>query len=134
MKRPARFIRPLGAPRLSARDQALADWRGLNPAALEKTKLKSKPVSEILSKVLPGLRLDQRRAEAELVRVWKDLLPPDIVAHAHPAGLRKGTLFVIVDSNVWMHDIIRYRQKEILERLQHSFGRQTVTKLSFRLG
>jgi hypothetical protein len=32
-----------------------------------------------------------------------------------------------------MHDIIRYRQKEILERLQHSFGRQTVTKLSFRL-
>ena len=84
--------------------------------------------------MVPGLRLEQRRAEAELVRVWKDLLPPDIVAHAHPAGLRKGTLFVTVDSNVWMHDIIRYRQKEILERLQHSFGRETIKKLSFRLG
>ncbi len=134
MKRPRRFIPPLGAPRRGAREQALVEWGGIDPKAVAKTKLASKPMHEILGKVMPGLRLDQRRSEAEIVRVWRDLMHPDIAAHAHPVGLRKGTLFVVVDSNVWLSEIVRYRQKEILERLQHSFGRSTVMRLSMRLG
>ena len=49
-------------------------------------------------------------------------------------GLRKGTLFVTVDSSVWLSEIVRYRRKEILDRLQHSFGRDFITKISFRVG
>ena len=57
-----------------------------------------------------------------------------MVAHAQPTGLRAGTLFVAVDSNVWLSEIVRYRRKEILERLQHSFGRDFIVKISFRVG
>jgi predicted nucleic acid-binding Zn ribbon protein len=78
--------------------------------------------------------MDQRRAEIEVLRVWNELLDPNIVAHAQPAGLQKGTLFVNVDSNVWLSEIVRYRRKEILERLQHSFGREMIKKISFRVG
>ena len=49
-------------------------------------------------------------------------------------GLAKGTLFVCVDSSVWLSEIVRYRRKEILDRLQHSFGRQTICRISFRVG
>ena len=45
-----------------------------------------------------------------------------------------GTLFVAVDSNVWLSEIVRYRRKEILDRLQHSFGRDYIGKISFRVG
>jgi predicted nucleic acid-binding Zn ribbon protein len=87
-----------------------------------------------MSRVLTGLGLDRRRAEAEVVKVWNNLLDPQIVAHAQPTGLRKGTLFVTVDSSVWLSEIVRYRRKEVLDRLQHSFGRDFITKISFRVG
>lgn len=46
----------------------------------------------------------------------------------------KGTLFVTVDSSVWLDEIVRYRRKEILDRLQHSFGRELIQRISFRVG
>jgi len=84
--------------------------------------------------VFKELRMDRRQNEAEIVKVWNNLLDPLIVAHAQPTGIRKGTLFVTVDSNVWLSEIVRYRRKEILDRLQHSFGREFVARISFRVG
>jgi predicted nucleic acid-binding Zn ribbon protein len=68
------------------------------------------------------------------VQVWSRQLDPNIVAHARPAGIRGGTLFVNVDSSVWLDEIVRYRRREILERLQNSFGRELIRRISFRLG
>ena len=48
--------------------------------------------------------------------------------------MHHGTLFVNVDSNVWLSEIVRYRRKEILDRLQHSFGRKMIQKISWRVG
>jgi hypothetical protein len=132
---PPRHIPPLGPPKPGARQRVLAQWRGVDLTPLEKARaLRAKPVSDFLPKVLGELRLDRRRAEAELVKVWNDLLDPNIVAHAQPTGLNKGTLFVTVDSNVWLSEIVRYRRKEILDRLHNSFGRDFITKISFRVG
>jgi predicted nucleic acid-binding Zn ribbon protein len=87
-----------------------------------------------MPRVLTELRIDRRRAEAEIVKVWNDLLDPNIVAHAQPTGLNKGTLFVTVDSSVWLSEIVRYHRKETLARLQHSFGRDFIARISFRVG
>lgn len=78
--------------------------------------------------------MDRRQAETEILKVWNHLLDPNIAAHAIPTGIRKGTLFVTVDSSVWLDEIVRYRRREILERLQHSFGRDLIQKISFRVG
>ena len=132
---PARFIPPLGPPRASARQRVLAQWHGMNIAPLEKARGQTgRPMSSVLPNVLAGLGIDRRRAEAEVVKVWNNLLDPNIVAHAQPTGLRKGTLFVNVDSNVWLSEIVRYRRKEILDRLQHSFGKEFIARISFRVG
>ncbi len=95
---------------------------------------RTKQAGDVLPRVLSGLRMDQRQGEAEVVKVWNDLLDPNIVAHAQPTGLNKGTLFVTVDSSVWLSEIVRYRRKEILTRLHHSFGRELIKKISFRVG
>ena len=87
-----------------------------------------------MPKVLASLGLERRCTETEIVKVWNHLLDPNIVAHAQPTGLRKGTLFVNVDSSVWLNEIVRYRRAEILTRLQHSFGKDLITKISFRVG
>jgi hypothetical protein len=132
---PPRFLPPLGAGKVGAKQRALAQWRGVDLAPKEKAQAdRARPVAGLMPDVLSGLRLDRRRAEAEVLKVWHDLIDPTIVAHAQPVGLNKGTLFVVVDSNVWLSEIIQYRRKEILDRLQHSFGRDMIARISFRLG
>ena len=125
----------LGPPKSGARDRVLAQWRGVDVAPLEVARsLRAKKVGDILPKVFVEMRMEKRQAEAEVVKVWNNLIDPRIVAHAQPTGLNKGTLFVTVDSSPWLDEIVRYRRKEILKRLQHSFGTEVIAKISFRVG
>ncbi|MBI4661188.1 MAG: DUF721 domain-containing protein [Verrucomicrobia bacterium] len=117
------------------RRSILAQWRGVDLTDLEKSQASTaKSIDGVMPSVLSDLGLDRRRAEAEILRVWNHLIDPNIVAHARPTGLRRGTLFVTVDHSVWLSEIVRYRRKEILERLQHSFGRDLISRISYRLG
>jgi len=132
---PPRRIPPLGPPKTSARQRALAAWRGTDLSAAETARTnRVKSAGAVLPRVLADLKMDTRRAEAEVLKVWNHLIDPNIVAHAQPVGLHKGTLFVNVDSSVWLAEIVRYRRKEILTRLQHSFSRDLITRISFRIG
>jgi predicted nucleic acid-binding Zn ribbon protein len=129
------FIPRSRQPKASARQRALAQWRGVDLRPLEKQKTQTaRSANSVLPNVLAELRIDRRQSEAEVVKVWNHLLDPNIVAHAQPTGLRKGTLFVTVDSHVWLSELVRYRRKEILDRLQHSFGRDLIARISFRVG
>ena len=126
---------PKGPPRSNPRQSILAQWRRVDLAPLEKANARpAKAAGALIPGVLSGLRMEKRLSEAEVVKVWNSLLDPVIIAHAQPIGLRKGTLFVCVDSSVWLSEIVRYRRKEILDRLRHSFGREFIVKISYRLG
>jgi predicted nucleic acid-binding Zn ribbon protein len=131
---PYRQWRP-SASEPTARQAALAQWRGWDWSATERARQSSaRRAAEIMPRVLSGLRMETRQAETEILKVWTHQIDPNIAAHAQPTGIRKGTLFVTVDSSVWLDEIVRYRRKEILERLQNSFGRDLITRISFRTG
>ena len=122
---------PLGPPRPTARQRVLAQWRRVDLAPLEKARANAaQPLTDLAQRVLAR----KFHMDAIVVKVWNELLDPNIVAHAQPVGLRRGTLFVTADSSVWLSEIVRYRRKEILDRLQHSFGRELIKKISFRVG
>lgn len=118
-----------------ARATALTEWRRMDLRPMEGARRRAeRPVSDILSGVLRHIRLDQRQAESQVVAVWKQVIDPSVVAHARPVNLAKGTLFVAVDSSPWLAEIVRYRSKEILERLQLAVGRDVVQRISYRVG
>lgn len=126
---------PSAAPKADSRRKVLAQWRGFDFTHLEKARAATaKPLGSVMPKVISNLGLDRRRMEAEILKVWNHSLDPTILAHAQPTGLHKGTLFVAVDSNVWLSEIVRYRRKEILDRLRYSFGRDLILRISFRVG
>ena len=130
-KRPSRP----GPLKTTARQRILAQWRGVDVTPLETaTALRARKAGDVMPKLMTDFRIEGRRGDAEIVKVWNESLDPAIVAHAQPVGLRKGTLFVAVDSSVWLSEIVRYRREEILERLQHSFGAEFIKKISFRVG
>ena len=121
--------------KISARQKVLAQWRGVDLEPIEIAKaVRARDAGKVVSKVLADLKMDSRRAEIEIVKVWNSLIDPNITAHAQPHNLHKGTLFVNVDSSAWLSEIVRYRRKEILDRLQHSFGKNLIQKISFRIG
>jgi hypothetical protein len=122
-------------PRPGARQRALAQWRGWDWSPAEKARQTDwKRSDKVIPLVLAGLRMDCRQAETEILKVWNHQLDPNIVAHAQPTGIRNGTLFVTVDNSVWLSEIVRYRRREILERLRNSFGRDLIARISFRVG
>ena len=132
---PKKRFPPLGPPRLNPRQRILAAWRGAPFAPLEKIRQRpAQSAGGVLPQVLAELRIERRLAEAEIVRVWNHLIDPVLTAHAQPVGLHKGTLFVNVDHSTWLDEIVRYRRKEILERLRHSFGSDLIVKISYRIG
>jgi len=135
MRPPPKRIPPRGPGKSSARNRVLAQWRGVDAAPLEKARqTPAKNVADLLPKLMKDLKLDARRDEAEIVKVWNATIDPEITKHAQPANLHKGTLFVNVDNSAWLAEIVRYRRKEILERLQNSFGKAVIEKLSLRIG
>jgi hypothetical protein len=85
----------------ASKRRALAQWRGWDATSEDKARrLSARKSSDIVPGVLKGLGIERRLSETEIFKVWRHALDPDIVAHARPTGIRKGTLFVAVDSNV----------------------------------
>lgn len=135
--RPSPPVRDLRRPepRRSARDTILAEWRGIDWSPLETAhRQAARATAQLVPAVIEKLDLERRRTETAIVKAWGTLIDPTLAAHAQPTGLRAGTLFVSVDSSVWLTEIVRYRQREILERLRSSFGSTLVRKISFRVG
>src|SRR5688572_2527440 len=130
--RPWKRVAAHGPRRPSARESILASWRGVNLTSLEQNRRAlAKAASGVLPLVLKDLGLERRLSETAILKVWNNLIDPTITAHAQPTGLlRNSTLVVTVDSSVWLNEIVRYRRREILERLQHSFGRDLIARIS----
>ena len=127
---------PLSARiKLTPKQSVLAEFRGVDLTQAEKALARSaKPVGDLIPCVLKGLGLERKQSELEILKVWNNLKDPVVAQHAKPVGIAKGTLFVNVDSNVWLDEIVRYRRREILQRLRHSFGPDLIQKISFRVG
>ena len=66
--------------------------------------------------------------------MWNQTIDRRSPSTPNLTGIRKGTLFVSVDSSVWLDEIVRYRRHEILKRLQLAMGREMIQKISFRIG
>ena len=65
---PFRHFPPLGPGKIKPRQRVVAQWRGIDLAPLEKARARrAESISALLPKVLSDLRIDRRRAEAEVV-------------------------------------------------------------------
>jgi predicted nucleic acid-binding Zn ribbon protein len=133
MKPPFRRVPSPRPPRRTPKQRALAEWRGVDLTEQEEIRKRhERSVADLVPGVLRQIRIEARQAEAEIVKVWNEVIDPSVTAHAQPAGIHKGTLFVDVDSSVWLSEIVRYRRHEILNRLQLAFGKELIQKISYR--
>ena len=136
IQKPAQFLPPRSwLIKRTEREKALNAWRRIDLGEQEKARANpAKSVADLMPKVLTKIGMDRKRSELEILKVWNHLMDPVVVKHAQPVGFAKGTLFINVDSNVWLDELVRYRRREILLRLKNSFGPDLVQRLSFKVG
>lgn len=134
----ASFSRPplrLKRRQFSARESILSQWRHEEPKAWEKQNIHGmKSMDTLVKAVTDKLQLEKKLAQSEIFLVWKQVVDPRIASHAHPTGIKNGTLFVSVDSPVWLEEIVRFHRASILKSLRSAFSQSEIQKISFRCG
>ena len=103
--------------RLGPKDQALRDWRGIDLRPIEKAH-KDQAVSacSVVKNVLNTLKLDRRRAETEVIKVWNQMIDPAVTEHAQPAEYAKAPfLFQSIQVCGWTKSFVIVGMKFLKE-------------------
>ncbi|MGC8744548.1 MAG: DUF721 domain-containing protein [Verrucomicrobiia bacterium] len=118
-----------------AKQEALAQWRGIDLTEEERAREKTeKQVADVVKNVFEKIKFEERRSQAEVINVWKNALDPLIVAHTQPVALKNGVLIVYVDNSVWLNEINSFWKQDILLKLQSAFGKTMIKNIYFTIG
>ncbi|MDP6526211.1 MAG: DUF721 domain-containing protein [Kiritimatiellia bacterium] len=124
--------RPAGKRRLGRwnveRERCRISNRYPSPAFREATA-----VNNILGGIVDRLGLGESQWMLSLTDEWGSIVGDAVAMHTRPGSLEGRILTVFVDSSVWLSEISRYGNKEMLEKIQGHTGGDHVRRLSFRL-
>ncbi|MEI6971592.1 MAG: DUF721 domain-containing protein [bacterium] len=89
----------------------------------------SAPIGRVISAVIKSFDKPGPDWLHDITSEWTKLAGETEARHARPGRCQDGTLTVFVDGAVWMNELRRYWQKDMLRKLQARFGEKTVRKL-----
>jgi predicted nucleic acid-binding Zn ribbon protein len=90
-------------------------------------------VGEVLQKVFNKLSIDKKLKEMNALKLWEEVTGERISRHSLPLFVRKGNLFVRVDSSGWLTQLT-YLKREILSELNERLRGESIKNIYFRLG
>jgi len=90
-------------------------------------------VKDILDGLLSCLGIESKIKQMSVLKSWPDVVGKRISKHSCPVAIRKGNLFVNVDSSGWLAQLSHFKEKIILEFNQRQ-GEEIVKNIYFRIG
>ncbi len=91
------------------------------------------PLSTLLQDGLKGLGLAERLREADIWRVWPEVVGPAISSRARPLRIINGILTVAVSSGPWMQELT-FLKGMIREKLNGQLGATVVKEIVLKSG
>lgn len=92
-----------------------------------------KPLSDLMSEALSGLGLAERLREADIWRLWPEIVGQAIATQAQPLRIIGGTLTVAVSSGPWMQELT-YLKAMMKSKLNDRLGGDVVKEIVLRSG
>ncbi len=89
-------------------------------------------VGEILERTFEKLGIAKKMKEQRILKLWRKAVGERISQHTHPFLIRKGVLFVRVDSSVWLAQL-NYLKEDIIYKLNRE-EEGVIRDIYFRLG
>ena len=94
---------------------------------------KLEPLGDILPKVLKKLDIPHKRTGRRLVDLWERAVGPQIASRTIPENLKRGSLYVLVSSPVWLHQL-QFLKEEIRRKLNELSGQEEFRRIFFLVG
>jgi hypothetical protein len=92
-----------------------------------------RPLSGLVQENLVGLGLAERLREAEIWRIWPDVVGATLATRACPVRIINGTLTVAVSSAPWMQEL-RFMTAMMKEKLNSCLGAEVVHEIVLKAG
>ena len=90
-------------------------------------------LSGVVQESLVGLGLAERLREAEIWRIWPDVVGATLACRAQPLRIINGTLTVAVSSAPWMQEL-RFMTGMMKEKLNSRLGSEVVSEIVLKAG
>jgi predicted nucleic acid-binding Zn ribbon protein len=91
------------------------------------------PLKDIISNLLRDGGLPFNPDDANIWKVWDDVVGAAISKNAQPSWIKTGRLRVIVSDPIWLQEL-DFLEESIREKLNERLGRNAVEKIDFRVG
>lgn len=91
------------------------------------------PVGPDLDALLGRLGMPSLAEVGALVEGWSEIAGEPFGSRSTPAGLRDGTLTLMVDDGT-VASLLRYSEPQLLDRLETRLGPGVVTTITIRVG
>ena len=91
------------------------------------------PVGEVLKRIFSRRGLIRKMKEMSALGLWKEVVGEKVDRHTHPLSIKKGKLFVNVDSSGWLVQLT-YLKNEIIAEFNKKKGDKAIKDIYFRLG
>lgn len=92
-----------------------------------------RPLSGLVHESLVGFGLTERLREAEIWRIWPDVVGEALACRARPMRIINGTLTVAVSSAPWMQEL-RFMTSMMKEKLNSRLGSEIVREIVLKAG
>lgn len=106
--------------------------RGLRPPQSRRHSGVPKPIRNVLGTVLEATAFTRRSANEEIAAAWSAIVGAEVARHSRVASLRKGILYVEVDSAAWLQELGGFHKTGLLAELQGRVRRSFIKDLQFR--
>lgn len=94
---------------------------------------KTKRICEILPGIVKVAK-SRSKSNESLKKKWSEIVEEEIQNHTEAMYIKGNTLFVKVDSAVWLHYVSAFKTEEILSGLQKSYSKKLILDLKFYVG
>lgn len=91
------------------------------------------PLGEVARQEFGALGLAERLREADIWRVWPDVVGPVVAGRAMPLRIIRGTLTVSVSSGPWMQEL-RFLTAMMRDKLNERLGGEVVREIVLKAG
>lgn len=90
------------------------------------------PIAQLIGPLLRSVKLDEQARMGVLEEKWAAAVGKAIATHTRPGVLKEKELTVFVDSSPWLSELHRM-QRDVLSKLQATFGRDKILKIRLQL-
>lgn len=91
------------------------------------------PIGDVLERLLSQLGIDSKIRQMRILSCWKDIVGEKLSKHSQPFAIKKGNLFVKVDSSAWLAQISYFKEK-IISEFNCKQGKEVIKDIYFRIG